>query len=110
MHVSRSIQENDDMHDRSCQLQLTPKTLGLSVPNTKLYYVYQHNVPCAVSMFLPEPQLFMVPAKSLCPSSGTREYYGYLTTAAGNHRSSYDCVDINPEIVPGTSAEHSFTM
>ena len=48
--------------------------------------------------------MIMVPAITQCPSSWTREYYGYLMTecgATGHHRSSFDCVDVNPDVVPG---------
>ena len=47
----------------------------------------------------------MIPAKTQCPSSWTREYYGYLMTerARGNAHhschSSFDCVDVNPGVV-----------
>ena len=45
-----------------------------SGPNTN---VYQHNVPCAVCHVPTRATAIMVPAKTLCPSSWTREYYGY---------------------------------
>ena len=46
--------------------------------------------------------MIMVPAKTECPSSWTREYYGYLMTEYhGHHRSSFDCVDVSPDTVPG---------
>ena len=48
--------------------------------------------------------MIMVPAKTECPSSWTREYYGYLMTERGNsghYRSSFDCVDVSPDTVPG---------
>ena len=47
----------------------------------------------------------MVPAKSLCPPSWTMEYYGYLTSEyySGHYRSSFNCIDVNPEGIPGTS-------
>ena len=73
-----------------------------SGPNTNLYH---HNVPCAVCYAPTRTTVIMVPAKSLCPSSWTREYYGYLTAEDDGHqRSSFNCVDVNPGIIPGTSA------
>ena len=73
-----------------------------SGPNTNLY---DHNVPCAVCHVPTRATVIMVPAKSLCPSSWTREYYGYLTAEDDvHHRSSFNCVDVNPGIIPGTSA------
>ena len=51
--------------------------------------------------------MIMVPAKTECPSSWTREYYGYLMTEHGNghhYRSSFDCVDVSPDTVPGEVA------
>ena len=48
----------------------------------------------------------MVPAKTECPSSWTREYYGYLTTEHNSHyRSSFNCIDINPEGITETSTD-----
>ena len=37
-----------------------------------------HNVPCAVCYASTRVAMIMVPAKTQCPSSWTREYYGYL--------------------------------
>ena len=48
--------------------------------------------------------MIMVPAKTQCPSSWTREYYGYLMTEREHphhYRSSFDCVDVSPDSVPG---------
>ena len=47
--------------------------------------------------------MIMVFAKTVCPSSWTREYYGYLSAERGNnhYRSSFNCLDVNPETVPG---------
>ena len=75
----------------------------VSGPNTN---IYQHNVPCAVCYVSTRASVVMIPAKTECPSSWTREYYGYLTSEADGHsgRSSFTCVDVNPETVPGSSA------
>ena len=72
-----------------------------SGPNRNLY---QYNVPCAVCYVSTRGATIMVPAKTECPSSWTREYYGYLTTQAGtNQRSSFNCIDVDPEGIAGTS-------
>ena len=47
-------------------------------------------------------------AYTQCPSSWTREYYGYLMTErehAVHRRSSFDCVDVNPDVVPGGTGD-----
>ena len=45
----------------------------------------------------------MIPARTSCPSSWTREYYGYLMAERYNHsQSTYECMDKNPESVPGS--------
>ena len=36
-----------------------------------------HNVPCAVCLASTRAAITMVPAKTQCPTSWTREYYGY---------------------------------
>ena len=69
-----------------------------------LHSVHDHNVPCSVCYASTRAAMIMVPAKTECPSSWTREYYGYLTADRNHpvhHRSSFDCVDINPDVVPG---------
>ena len=69
--------------------------------------VLQHNAPCAVCYASTRAVMIMVPAKTECPSSWTREYYGYLMTESnhsGRHRSSFSCVDVNPDTVPGGGA------
>ena len=64
--------------------------------------VLNHNVPCAVCYASSKAAMIMVPAKSVCPSSWTREYYGYLTTEyKTHHRSSFNCVDVDPGVLAG---------
>ena len=47
----------------------------------------------------------MIPAQIQCPPTWTREYYGYLSTErAGHHRSSFNCVDVNPEVIGNSGA------
>ena len=72
--------------------------------NGPLRSILDHNVPCAVCYASTRVAMIMIPAKTQCPSSWTREYYGYLMTERehqNHHRSSFDCVDVNPDVVPG---------
>ena len=64
-----------------------------------------HNVPCAVCYASTRETVVMIPARLSCPSSWTREYYGYLMAACSTHRRTmFECVDQNPESVPGSIA------
>ena len=65
--------------------------------------VYGHNVPCAVCMAVSRCSLLMIPAKTQCPTSWTTEYVGYLMSEAQVHNlpTTYECVDKDPESVPG---------
>ena len=65
--------------------------------------VYAHNVPCAVCMAVSRCSLLMIPGKTSCPVSWTTEYVGYLMSGAQTHTlpTTYECVDNNPESVPG---------
>ena len=70
-----------------------------------LQHLDDDNTPCAVCDVPTRARVIMVPAKTVCPPSWTREYYGYLMTEHDIHyRSSYTCVDVNPEVVPGESS------
>ena len=64
-----------------------------------------HNVACAVCLASTRAAMTMVPAKIQCPTSWTREYYGYLIAERENGvqftQSSYTCVDVTPDTVPG---------
>ena len=68
--------------------------------------VNAHNVPCAVCMAVSRCSLLMIPGKTSCPVSWTTEYVGYLMSG---HQGSalpttYECVDKDPESVPGLNA------
>ena len=66
-----------------------------------------HNVPCAVCMAVSRCSLLMIPGKTSCPVSWTREYYGYLMSAYQQSHplpTTYECVDKDPESVPGLNA------
>ena len=67
--------------------------------------VDEHNVPCAVCYASTRETAVMIPAQLTCPSSWTREYYGYLMAERHNHhRTMYECVDQSPQSVPGSVA------
>ena len=65
--------------------------------------VHAHNVPCAVCMAVSRCSLLMIPAKTQCPTNWTTEYVGYLMSGNRNQvlPTQYECVDKDPESVPG---------
>ena len=70
----------------------------------EFYSMNGHNVPCAVCYASTRVTLLMIPAKTSCPSSWTREYYGSLMAEHHQHqRSLFECMDGNPESVPGSA-------
>ena len=76
-----------------------------SVPGNPFQDLHTENVPCAVCYVPVRSTTIMIPAKTVCPPSWTREYYGYMMTEHdGNYRSSYTCIDVDPEPVPGESS------
>ena len=65
--------------------------------------VHNHNAPCAVCYASTRVAVTMIPAKTRCPSTWTLEYSGYLMSAnKGHYRTMYECVDKNPDSVPGS--------
>ena len=63
---------------------------------------HDQNVPCTVCYVSTRGTVLMIPAKTICLPSWTREYNGYLMAERYNyHRSMFECVDQNPETVPG---------
>ena len=65
-----------------------------------------YNAPCAACYTSARGAKIMIPGKVSCPSSWTREYYGYLMTEAisnDRQRRSYACVDVNAESIPGSA-------
>ena len=64
-----------------------------------------HNVPCAVCYASTRAAVMMIPAKTTCPQSWTREYYGYLmSNHYTNYRSTYECVDKDQDSIPGSQS------
>ena len=68
--------------------------------------VHNHDVPCAMCATSAREMVVMIPAKTRCPPSWTLEYTGYLMTAAsGHYRSMFECIDKDPECIPGSAAD-----
>ena len=74
--------------------------------------IREHNAPCAVCYTPTRNTKITIPARTSCPPSWTREYYGYLMAPKSGHHSLKvpACVDINAETVPGTSARRTATQ
>ena len=67
-----------------------------------LYSVDNHNVPCALCYATTRDTVVVIPAKVHCPTNWTVEYTGYLMTEyRTDYRSTCECVDKDPESVPG---------
>ena len=69
--------------------------------------VNRHEIPCAVCRTSARETALMIPAKTQCPPSWTHEYTGYLMTErvhSDHHRSMFECIDKDPECVPGSAA------
>ena len=68
--------------------------------------VHGHNAPCAVCFTTSRDTVMMIPAKTECPTSWTTEYIGYLMSEAESYAlpTMYECVDKDPESVPGLNA------
>ena len=70
-----------------------------------LQAIYDHNVPCAVCYASTRVAVTMIPAKTQCPSNWTLEYSGYLMSDYHGYTTTmYECVDKNPDSVPGSAA------
>ena len=68
--------------------------------------LHNDNVPCAVCHVSTRSAVLMIPAWHHCPSGWTIEYMGYLMTQHYTHtKATYECVDINAESIPGSSAQ-----
>ena len=71
-------------------------------PNGPNRNVHDQIVACAVCHVPTRATVIMMPARSTCPSSWTREYYGYLTTEReAYYRSIFTCINVNAEGAPG---------
>ena len=89
------VQGHSPLHGSEYQLQS-----GSPLPD-----VHQHNVPCAVCYVSIRSVVYIVPASDYCPFDWTLEYSGYLMTERYNsNRSTFECVDKDPESIPGSAA------
>ena len=72
----------------------------------------EHNAPCAVCYSSTKTVKLMIPARITCPSSWTIEYKGYLMADYHKHKRNavYECVDENPESIPGSSTNINGAM
>ena len=67
--------------------------------------IHDTNAPCAVCFASTQASSMMIPARTSCPTSWRREYYGYLMSAhPSDRRTMYECVDISMEGIPGSIA------
>ena len=74
--------------------------------NQPLHAVHDHNVPCAVCHSSTRESVLMIPARLSCPNTWTLEYSGYLMSEHHAHyRRSTECVDKNPESIPGSLSD-----
>ena len=74
-------------------------------------FLHDHNVPCAVCYASTREAVVMIPARLSCPSSWTREYYGYLMANwYGHRRTMFECVDRNAQSIPGSRANTDGTL
>jgi hypothetical protein len=67
---------------------------------------HNHNVPCAVCHVSTRPAVLMIPARTSCPSTWTREYYGYIMTSyrgTGRGRLMFECIDEDQETLTGST-------
>ena len=77
-------------------------------PGSPFSAVNNHNVPCVVCYASTRVAVTMIPAKTRCPSNWTLEYSGYLMSEGrwnNCQRTMYECVDKNPDSVPGSAAD-----
>ena len=73
-----------------------------------LEHVHNQNVPCAICTTSVRGRVLILPAKLQCPSSWTLEYTGYLMSNwQGHRRTMFECIDINPEGIPGRASDDS---
>ena len=74
--------------------------------------VHDYNVPCAVCNAPTKSTSLMIPAMTKCPAGWNREYYGFLTAQKFDHarNTAYDCVDADPDGIPGTSRNTDGTL
>lgn len=75
--------------------------------------IFRHNAPCAVCYIPTRFAKVMIPTRTSCPPSWTREYYGYLMSEKyhADHRNKVPvCVDVGAESVAGSSPQHVHSL
>ena len=73
---------------------------------------HNHDAPCAVCQTTGcRTQVLMIPSSTLCPNGWNKEYDGYLVTARWDtFRTTYVCLDGNPESIPGGNASAEISL
>ena len=69
----------------------------------------RHEAPCAVCHTPARCTTITIPGRISCPTSWTREYYGYLMNNARRSEQKSRvpvCIDENAESVPGSATPH----
>jgi len=70
-----------------------------------------HDVPCAVCHVTKRSTVYMIPARTSCPSGWVSEYYGYLMSEYYKYNASqYSCVDYSFKTIPNTAADYTESM
>lgn len=76
------------------------------VADTFMAGTHSQNAPCAVCYTSTRSSMVMIPAWTHCPTSWTQEYAGYIMTSwYTNSRLQFECVDEDPEYVPGEARD-----
>ena len=75
--------------------------------------MFRHDAPCAVCYTPTRTAKIIIPARTSCPPSWTREYYGYLM--ADRYRSNQKtrvpvCIDVNAESVAGSAGQNGASL
>ena len=103
------------------QPQFLRTTAGLQNTRTRLYgteyepldnppalgNLLRHDAPCSVCYTPARSTKLIIPGRTSCPTSWTREYYGYYMSEAqyDHHKSKMPiCIDVNAESVPGSAS------
>ena len=108
--ISVCLKTQSTLLDLQVELEITAMCMEL---NMRTQYKVDHNfnVPCAVCYATTRAAAMMIPAKTTCPQSWTREYYGYLMSAYKgrsthpHYRTMFECVDKDPDSIPGSAAD-----
>ncbi|XP_067941945.1 putative cuticle collagen 145 [Watersipora subatra] len=102
---------NDAVYNRNNAVTISGYMAGTEY-QTYSYGVFsnsanEQNVPCAVCYAETRSSVIMIPGKRSCPDNEwTIEYEGYIMSAnyVDNGKTTFECVDANPEYIDGESA------